>query len=320
MSTAFSRRTFLKGTAAGVAGVTTGLNLFPDSLTAAENFTIIDTHTHFYDPSRPQGVPWPPKNDPVLYRTILPKTYKALPKPQPVTATVVVEASPWLEDNQWILDLAAEDKFIVGFVGNLTVGNDEFRKNLKRFAANKLFRGIRVGGDAVKAGLAKPEFMNDLRRLSEQGLALDLLGGTAMLPDVARLAKEIPNLRMIIDHVANIPIDGKPVNPDWQNGMKAAGEHAHVYCKVSGLVEGTNRKDGTAPREVAFYQPVLDTIWNAFGEQRLVYGSNWPVSERFAPCATVQGIVQDYFSAKGKSALESVFSKNSLALYQWVKR
>ena len=77
---------------------------------------------------------------------------------------------------------------------------------------------------------------------------------------------------------------------------------------------------GTAPKEVDFYRPVLDTIWEAFGEDKLVYGSNWPVSERFASCATVQSIVHDYFSARGKKPLEKVFSKNSRAFYKWITR
>ena len=70
---------------------------------------IIDTHTHFYDPTRPEGVPWPPADNELLYRTVLPEHHRALAVPEGVTGTVVVEASAWLADNQWILDLAADD-------------------------------------------------------------------------------------------------------------------------------------------------------------------------------------------------------------------
>ena len=70
---------------------------------------IIDTHTHFYDPTRPEGVPWPPADNELLYRTVLPEHHRALAAPEGVTGTVVVEASAWLADNQWILDLAAAD-------------------------------------------------------------------------------------------------------------------------------------------------------------------------------------------------------------------
>jgi L-fuconolactonase len=237
-----------------------------------------------------------------------------------VTGTVVVEASAWLEDNQWILDLAAQDPFITGFVGNLTPGTDSFPGHLKRFAANPLFRGIRIGADRLRQRLKDPALSEHIRLLAKNDLALDLLGGPDMLPDVPRLAKAVPDLRMIIDHVANLRIDGKAVDRSWQEGMQAAARHPNVYCKVSGLVEGSGRADGKAPSNVEFYRPVLDSIWQAFGPDRLVYGSNWPVSERFAPCAVVQQLVNDYFSSKGQAALEKVFRDNSRNLYKWLHR
>src|SRR5262245_62200533 len=73
---------------------------------------IIDTHTHFYDPTRPEGVPWPGKDDKLLYRKVLPRDFLKVASPVGVTRTIVVEASPWLEDNQWLLDLARRDKTI----------------------------------------------------------------------------------------------------------------------------------------------------------------------------------------------------------------
>ncbi len=321
-----NRRTFLKTTLTGLAGAALGVRPTVQVAAAAapkgKNLTdtIIDTHTHFYDPIRAAGVPWPPKDDKFLYRTVLPKDYLALPKPQQATGTVVVEASAWVEDNQWILDLAAQEPFIVGLVGNLPVGTDEFGALLKRFTANRLFRGIRAGGDRIRRGLNEASFLRDLKRLAENGLSLDVLGGPDLLPEIARLARAIPDLRLVIDHVANVKIDGKPAPDSWQRGMTSAAEHRNVYCKVSGLVEGTGRTDGAAPRDVEFYRPVLDTVWSAFGKDRLIYGSNWPVSERFASCATVQAIVSDYFSGKGKMAVENVFWNNAKAAYQWVGR
>ncbi len=326
MQTRLSRRRFLNATAFGMAtavlthGMTVRAAVRRSAKRRHHADTIIDTHTHFYDPTRPQGVPWPSKEETLLYRTVLPKNYKALPTPLPVTGTVVVEASAWVEDNQWILDLAANEPFIVGFVGNLPVGTDGFRAHLKRFAANKLFRGLRLGAGRVREGLAQKQFLADLRLLAERDLALDVLGGPDALPDVARLAKEIPDLRIVIDHVANVRIDGRPPPADWLSGMQDAARHKNVFCKVSGLVEGTGRADGTAPQDVDFYKPVLDAVWGAFGEDRLIYGSNWPVSERFAILATVQRIASDYFSARGARAREKVFWKNAKRVYKWVRR
>ena len=105
---------------------------------------IIDTHTHFYDPTRPQGVPWPSPENALLYRRVMPEDFRKLPGAEEVTSTVVVEASPWIEDNQWILDLAERERCIVGFVGNIDPNDEGFPEHLSRFSPNRLFSGVRV--------------------------------------------------------------------------------------------------------------------------------------------------------------------------------
>lgn len=278
---------------------------------------IVDTHTHFYDPTRPEGVPWPNPNDEVLYRRVLPEDYKALAVPQGVSGTVVVEASEWVEDNQWILGLAAKDPFIVGFVGNLQPGSKDFGSNLERFSANPLFRGIRPRGANIK-NFEKDELLADIEKLAAKDLEIDLLIGPEGIHDAAFLANSIPELRIVINHVAGVRIDGKVPDSAWTEGMQIAAEHLNVYCKVSGLVEAAQEKP--VPDDVGYYMPTLDVLWEAFGEDRLVYGSNWPVSERFADYATVQRIVMEYFRAKGQEATEKYFWKNAKAAYKWIDR
>ena len=109
-----SRREFLKTSAA--AGVASLAGVAP--LGAATSGRIIDCHTHFYDPTRTEGVPWPAKGTP-LYRRVLPDDWMAVAGPHGVTDTVVVEASPWVEDNQFLLDLAAMDPRLPGIIAHL---------------------------------------------------------------------------------------------------------------------------------------------------------------------------------------------------------
>jgi len=85
--------------------------------------------------------------------------------------------------------------------------------------------------------------------------------------------------------------------------------------KVSGLVEGSKHRNGDAPAGAGYYRPVLDALWNLFGADRLIYGSNWPVSERFAPLGRVQQIAVSYFAEKGQTALDKVFWKNAQTAY-----
>jgi L-fuconolactonase len=219
-----------------------------------------------------------------------------------------------------VLDLAAKEPFIVGLVGNLPVGTKEFAGHLKRFAANKVFRGIRIRDRKLDGTLDDTAFVSDLKLLADHDLSLDLVGGTEILLFADRLAKELPALRIIIDHLAGVTVDGKPPPADWLGKMKALARRPEIYFKMSGLVEGTGRSDGTAPRDVEFYRPVMDAMREMFGPDRLIYASNWPVSEQFAPLATVQGIVGDYFRSHGGPSEEQVFSRTAKAAYKWVQR
>ena len=313
-----SRRQFLRQTLLGLAAA----NLASTWLPAATPFPalVVDTHTHFYDPTRAQGVPWPPKDDAVLYRTILPKNYQSLPKPQSVTGTIVVEASSWIEDNQWILDLAEKNPFILGFVGHLPVGTQEFRPLLTKFGGKRLFRGLRLTSETLRPGLDQPRFLADLKLLAERELSLDVVGGSDLLPSVAKLAKLVPSLRIVIDHLAGVKIDGQEPETTWTQALRQAAEGANVFLKISGLVEGSGQKDNKAPRQTSFYRPVLDTAWNVFGPTRLLYGSNWPVCEHFADLATVQRIVLEYLVPKGREALDNIFAANSQRAYKWTRR
>lgn len=307
-----SRRSFLTtatlaAAAASLSGCATFSRRDPD---------ILDTHTHFYDPSRPQGVPWPPDDDPVLHRQVLPAEWKALAYPLGVTSTIVVEASPWVSDNAWVLQLTDQHPPLIGLVGHLKPGQPGFANDLSLFAAHPRFRGIRTGGWDVRLAPERPEFLRDLARLAERDLSLDVLIGPDQLPAVAQLAALLPNLRIVIDHCANVRVNGQEPPAPWRQGIDAVAPHRNVFMKVSGLVEGTGRSDGTAPADTSFYQPTLDVLWDTFGPDRVVFGSNWPVSARFATYATTLGIVRDYVASKSRGATHAFFRRNARAAYR----
>ncbi len=314
------RRTFLESCA--LAGL--GQALIPAASNAFEevevprSLEIIDCHTHFYDPRRPQGVPWPPRDSP-LHRTVLPADLRNVPKFRPVTGTVVVEASSWLEDNQWLLELADEDPFIVGIVGNLSPGDPHFSRNLKRFAVNPLFRGIRISVNALKMALGGEDW-EMLRRLADWHLALDVNGGPETPAVIAQLAEKIPELTIVLNHLGNVAITADPPPQNWVQNIQRAAEHENVNAKVSGLVEGASRQGQRAPENLDFYRPYLDVVWEAFGEDRLIYGSNWPVSDRGAPYRILQRMVLQYFTQQGESALTQFCSENSRRVYGWKER
>jgi L-fuconolactonase len=311
------RRPFL-GIAAG--------GCLPDSivnrLAAATSVPIIDTHIHLFDPGRPQGVPWPEKDNQILYRPALPDRYRKVTQGLGIVGAIEVEASPWLEDNQWVLDVAAKDTIIVGTIGDLEPGKPKFRDNLERFHRNPLFRGIRYGnlwGRDLRADLAKTEFISDLKALANDGLVLDTANQTpALIADVVRLTDQVSNLRVIIDHLPQMdPPTDAATRRTLETNLRELGKRPQIYVKVS---EVLRRVGGKVPDHVDFYRDRLDQLWDIFGQDHLLYGSDWPNSDLWGTYPQVLKIVREYFTAKGTAAAEKCFWKNSVAAYHWTKR
>ncbi len=309
-----NRRIFL-----GVAAVIAGKAM---SAQTSSSIPIIDTHIHLFDPRRPQGIPWPPKDDAILYRPALPERYRKLTEGLGVVGAIEVECSPWLEDNQWVLDVAAKDPIIVGTVGDLEPGKPDFRKQLERFHRNPLFRGIRYGnlwGRNLTEELAKPKFISGLKAVAEADLELDTANpDAALIAAVVRLTDRVPNLRVVIDHLPqfNPPTQGK-ARAEYEANLRELGKRPQVYVKIS---EVLRRVNGRVPQDVNFYRPRLDEIWDTFGENRLMYGSDWPNSDHIETYPQELTLVREYVLGKGRAAAEKVFWKNSIAAYRWIRR
>jgi predicted TIM-barrel fold metal-dependent hydrolase len=221
-----------------------------------------------------------------------------------------VEASPWVEDNQWLLDLAERTKYIVGVVGQLDPAAEDFEKNVLRFARNPLYRGIRISHGTLSNAL-RANLVERCKLLIDHDLELDVNGGPDMPAQVAILAEKLPRLRIVINHCANVGIDGKSPPTKWREGMAAAAKRTNVFCKVSAL---------PAVDDADHYRPVLDALWGLFGEDRLMFGSNWPVSNRGEQFGKMLGLVRDYFTDKGNAALKKFFYNNSQVAYDLRQR
>jgi predicted TIM-barrel fold metal-dependent hydrolase len=311
-NTTVNRRTFITAAASLAAGAGAQSASIP----------IIDTHIHLFDPRRPEGVPWPDKNNRVLYRPALPERYRQIAAPLGIVGAIEVECSPWLEDNQWVLDVAAKDTMIVGTVGNLEPGHPDFRKHLERFHRNPLFRGIRYGslwGRDLGARLAKPEFVAGLKALAQADLSLDVAGPTPpVIAAVVRVSDLVPGLRIIVDHLPQAAVPSEPsVRRTFDSNVRELGTRPQVYVKLSEVLQ---RVDGKVPTDVSFYRAKLDELCGIFGEDRVIYGSDWPNSDQWAPYEQVLRVVRDYFASKDRATAEKYFWKNSVAAYRWMKR
>jgi L-fuconolactonase len=318
-----NRRTFLQSSAgAALTGIA-----------AAQNpaIPVIDTHIHLFDVSRPQGVPWPPKDDKVLYKTALPERYRKLATQFGIVGAIEIEASPWLEDNQWVLDVAAKDKILVGTVGDIEPGTPEFRKHLERFHRNPLFRGIRYGNlwdrdnggrkhtDDLDKMIGRPEFVADLKALAAADLGLDSANPTpSLIHGLLRTSDAVPNLRIIIDHLPKLVVPtAAAAKKAYYDDLRELGKRPQVFVKISAVLLQVN---GSVPEDLGFYRGTLDELWGIFGDDRVLYGSDWPNSDTLAEYPHIFRIVHEYVGSKPRAVQEKYFWRNSRAAYKWIKR
>jgi predicted TIM-barrel fold metal-dependent hydrolase len=277
---------------------------------------VLDAHIHLFDPRRKEGIPWPEPKSP-LYRPALPDRYRQIAAPLGVRGAIVVEASPRYSDNQWVLDTAAADSIIKGFVGNLEPGKPEFPKRLEALSRNRLFRGIRYGnlwGRDLGAELGRPEFVSGLRLLSEAGLSLDTANqDAALIHAVLRLTDEVPALRVIIDHLPQMTVPAGEAGRQVRADLRELGARPQVFVKLS---EVFRRVDGAVPREISHYRGWLDEICSSFGDDRVLFGSDWPNSDQWRPFGDVLALMQEYFAGKSPSAAEHYFAGNAQRAYR----
>jgi len=307
------RRAFLSGMAALASA---SLHAQPASI------PIIDAHMHLFDTKRPQGVPYPDKNNATLYQPALPERYRKIAQPLGVVGAIEIEASPWIEDNLWVLDVVAHDMLFVGTVGNLEPGKPEFPEYLERYHRNPLFRGIRYGnlwGRNIGTELSKPEFIAGLKLLAEANLVLDTANPRPELIEaMVRVTDKVPNLRIVIDHLPQLDPPADPAAlQQYEANLRELAKHPRVYVKIS---EVLRRINGRVPSDLNFYRPRLDQLYDIFGEDHLVYGSDWPNADNWAPFETGLKLVREYFTGKGRAVAEKYFWKNSVAAYQWIWR
>jgi L-fuconolactonase len=279
-----------------------------------EGIRIIDTHIHLYDATRAAGVDWPPPSDKVLFRPVLPEHYDAICRVNGIESTVIVEASSRVEDNQWVLDLVKHNpERYAALVGNLPIGSDAFGGLLERFAKDPRFVGIRMrdrpGGDAFFTDAV----WRDLALLSKKGLVLDVLLADFTLEDVITVAERLPELKIMINHLTGLTITGQAAEDDWSDTVRRAAAHANLHCKVSGIFQRSGQMP--APKALSYYAPIFEVVYEAFGEDRIIYGSNWPVTDRGGRYAEQLAIIHEFFAPEGERVLRKLFAFNAQKFY-----
>ncbi len=281
---------------------------------------IIDTHIHLFDQTRPQGAPYtaaPGNTEPAL-----PARYRALAQPLGIVGAIEIEASPWIEDNLWVLEIEQNAPIMVGAVGNLRPEKPEFAEYLDRYRKNKLFLGIRYGnlwGYDIGAQSRNPTFLDGLKLLEQAGLVLDTANPRPELMEtVLRISDRIPGLRIVLDHVPSLlaRLDA-PARNAIEPTFRELSHRKEIYVKVSEVIKIEN---GQAVTDLRAYKPTLDYLFETFGEDRLLFGSDWPNGSAVDNLPAIVSVVQQYFAGKSRVAAEKYFWRNSVAAYRWIRR
>jgi L-fucono-1,5-lactonase len=309
-----TRRGFLTQIAA-VAGAAS----LATSRSQNSSIPIIDTHIHLFDPTRPQGAPYtgPPG---VPIEPSLPPRYRKLAMPLGIVGAIKVEASPWVEDNLWVLEVAERDPIIVGVIGNLEPDKPDFAEMLDRYRKNRLFRGIRYGnlwGRDIAKQAGNPAFLDGLKRLQQADLVLDTANPRVeLLEAFVTITDKVPDLRVVLDHLPSL----EPTTNNrkaYDAALDQLQQRPQVFVKLSAVI---HRVNGQVSTELAPYRDRLEQLIGRFGEDRILFGSDWPNSDGVAPLDKVVGVVREFFQTKPREVAEKYFWKNSLAAYKWIKR
>lgn len=279
---------------------------------------VVDTHIHLYDLNRLPGLPWPEKKDKVLYRSVFADEYNKVIAKNKLAGVIVVEASPRVSDNDWVLYHTQEykDKY-VGLIGALEFDKQTFKDDLNRLCENERFLGLRIGtqylGEPAKEGYMKdPIVLTNLQHLSDAGKALDVLLVSLVFDDVIFMAERYPKLKIVINNIDSVILKGKDL-PSELSKIKKAASFPNVYCKVTSLINSCTKV--RAEKDMAYFKGELTKVLDLFGEDRLIYGSNWPCIIKQGEFSDHFKVINDYFAPQGRRALEKLYYQNAEKVY-----
>jgi len=272
---------------------------------------IIDAHQHFWQVGRFE-YPWLTRELGVLYRDYLPEDLEPVLKQNKVAQTVLVQASNSLEETKWLLQLADANQFIAGVVGWVDLKSPLVSDQLDEFLRHKKFKGVRhlVESEPVDDWLVQPEVLAGLAVLEARNVPYDLLVHPRHLKFVPQVIEACPKLRMVIDHLAKPPIASGAV-AEWRTEFASLAKFPQLSCKLSGLVTEANH----ASWSIDELQPFVSDALNAFGPDRLIFGSDHPVCLLAASYERVLESFQTLLADLGSGMKERIFSANAIEFY-----
>jgi predicted TIM-barrel fold metal-dependent hydrolase len=289
---------------------------------SVDNIPIIDAHIHLFDGTRPEGAGYMGSPAYRPFKTSLPGLYAPLARPTGIVGAIVVESSSAVEDNRWYLDLAEANPVIVGISGRLDPYKPEFGEHLERFHKNPLYRAIRASRFYTNTNgtiTLDPVAVANLKLLAQAGLAQDTANPSMPLMTAnVLLADALPNARIIMDHLPSFD-----PTPDglaaYEAIVKEMAARPNIFVKLTEVYHP--RLDNN--QVVDGYMPLhdrLDFLYGVFGEDRAIFGTDYPNSYGVATISEEVGLMKKFFSTKTRAQAEKYFWRNAARIYRYIKR
>ena len=274
---------------------------------------IIDAHQHFWQRSLPFDYSWQDAEELApIRRDFLPEDLRPHLQNCGVDRSVFVQTQHDLEENRWALQLAEQNDFIAGIVGWVDLASERCEEQLLEFKDNPRFVGIRhvTQDEPDDDFIVRPEVIRGLKVLERHQIPFDLLFYVKHLKHATTLARELPGLAMVIDHLAK-PRIREAVVDDWIDNFRAASRFPNVFCKLSGMITEAHWADW----KPADLKPYVETALEAFGPERCLFGSDWPVCELAGRYEQVHSALVEVLGPLSESERSAIFGGTAVQFY-----
>lgn len=274
----------------------------------------IDAHQHFwiFDPERDA---WITEDMSVIRKNFLPADLAPVLEANGIDGCVAVQADQSEAETDFLLQLAEENTFIKGVVGWVDLRSPSVEERVQHYAQYPLLRGFRhiVQGEADPAFLSGEDFCRGIKALAAYDLTYDILIFPHQLPAALKFVQKFPGQRFVIDHLAK-PYIRKGEVKGWEEDIRAMAQFDHVYCKLSGMVTEADMQHWKQED----FSPYLDVALEAFGTDRLMYGSDWPVCLLAADYPEMKKLVTDHIAHLSATEQAQIMGGNAASFYKLV--
>jgi len=273
----------------------------------------IDAHHHLWN-FDPVEYDWIDDSMAVLKKDFLIKELEKTLHLNGFSSSIAVQARQSMDETLWLLKLADKTDLIKGVVGWIDLKSDTLAQQLDELAEHKKLVGFRhvIQGENDPAFMQNPDFIRGLKMLADRGYRYDLLIFSHQLPAAAEMLAQIPNLHVVIDHIAKPDIKSRSDFDTWQQNMAVLAHNAKCYCKLSGMVTEADWLNWHSDD----FHPFMQTVLDLFGQDRIMFGSDWPVCLVAADYDQVKSLVLDFINVQAPDAKELILGQNAHKFYQ----